>query len=318
LRRIKCLWLGCTGFLVAHALIAQQDVGRVLPAETPLHLVAMGDFGTGSPAQIAVAESMARRHAADPFSLGITMGDNFYRCGVHSVHDPKWTTRWENLYSPLGIPFYASLGNHDYGRPHVICPTSAGSPDAEVAYTALSKSWRMPARYYTFAAGAARFVAIDTEGWSPAQLEWVKATLAAARNEPGIQWRIVYGHHPLLTSGVHLNERRISVLVRDLLPVFQATGVDLYISGHDHDNEHLRANGMDFLISGGGGAKLRHFRGRKPESVFTAVRNAFLDVTVDSETLRAQFMDTDLQPLDNPSLVRTKRENLSQAPGQEP
>jgi hypothetical protein len=75
-----------------------------------------------------------------------------------------WTARWEELYTPLGIPFYASLGNHHYGHPPVICPAGKGSPDAEVAYSEHSKSWRLPSRYYTFVAGAARFFAIDTEG----------------------------------------------------------------------------------------------------------------------------------------------------------
>lgn len=120
-----------------------------------------------------------------PFDFGVTMGDNFYFCGVRSVTDPKWKTHWENLYTPLGILFYASLGNHDYGHPTGICPFYRASPNAEVAYTEHSKSWRMPARYYTFAAGPARFFAIDTEGWSAAQLEWIKAALAACAERAG-------------------------------------------------------------------------------------------------------------------------------------
>ena len=43
----------------------------------------------------------------------------------------------------------------------------------------------MLARYYTFAAGPARFFAIDTEGWSAAQLEWIKAALAACAERAG-------------------------------------------------------------------------------------------------------------------------------------
>lgn len=284
----------------------QRDAGRVWPADRPLHVVAFGDFGSGNAHQAAVAGAIAKRNAQQHFDLGLTFGDNFYRCGVRSIQDPIWKSRWEDLYTPLGVPFYASLGNHDYGHPPIICPAERGSPDAEVAYTAHSKSWRMPARYYSFKAGPVLFIAIDTEGWSAAQLKWIEATLAAEANDPQIKWRIVYGHHPVYTSGVHLNERRISVLRAQLLPVMKAGHVDLYLCGHDHDLEHLRSDGMDFLICGGGGANLRHFHRKEPESVFQAVENAFLDLTIDAHQLTAQFFDPKLRPLESPRLTLTK------------
>jgi tartrate-resistant acid phosphatase type 5 len=288
----------------AISLFAQVDAGRVLPADQPVHLLVFGDFGSGNQHQKDTAKAMAQRHAESKFDLGITVGDNFYRCGVRSVNDPKWTTRWENFYTPLGIPIYASLGNHDYGHPSVICPQHRGSPDAEVAYTEHSKSWRMPARYYTFAAGPVRFFALDTEGWSKAQYEWLKGALAASANEPGIRWRIVYGHHPVLSSGHHANERRIGPLREQLGPLFQSEHVDLYICGHDHSLERLTWNGTDLLIAGGGGAHLRFDSHPKPESRFSAVKFGFLDVLITADKVSAQFYDTNLKPLDEQPLVR--------------
>jgi tartrate-resistant acid phosphatase type 5 len=294
------LMLGACGLLPA-----QVDLGRVIPADRPLHVVALGDFGSGSRHQLDVAHAIKRRNMQMPFDFGITMGDNFYRCGVHSVTDEKWQTRWEDLYSPVGIRFYASLGNHDYGHPPIICPFNQGSPDAEVAYTEMSKSWVMPARYYTFAAGAARFYAIDTEGWSIEQFLWLKDRLDAHSDEPGVRWRIVYGHHPMLTSGHHLNQRRIGALRKELLPVLKAAGVDLYVSGHDHDMEHLQYEGMDFLICGAGGAELRAPHDPpQPESVFTADTYGFLELNISEDHLGAQFFDTDLQPLEENHMSR--------------
>jgi predicted MPP superfamily phosphohydrolase len=289
--------------LFSISLAAQQDAGRILAADHPLHLVAFGDFGDGSSNQAAVARAIAQQNAKQRYDLGITLGDNFYRCGVHSLTDRKWKSRWEDVYTPLGVPFYATLGNHDYGHPPIICPGDLGSPDVEVAYTGHSSSWRMPARYYTFKAGPVLFIAIDTEGWSDAQLKWIGETLAANAHDPEIKWRIVYGHHPIYTSGVHLNERRISVLREKLLPVLKAAHVDLYICGHDHDLEHLRAEGMNFLICGGGGAKLRHFRHQEAISVFTDVEHAFLDINIDADHLKAQYLNTNLKSLENPPLT---------------
>lgn len=296
--------------LLPVALLAQpsqRDAGRVIPGNRALHVVAFGDYGTGSPEQAAVARAIAQRNSSQRFDLGITMGDNFYFCGVRSVDDPKWKSRWEDFYTPLGFPFYASLGNHDYGHPPIICPLQRSSPDAEVAYTSHSQSWRMPARYYSFKAGPVLFIAIDTEGWSDEQLAWIKATLDASAGDPDIKWRIVYGHHPIYTSGVHLNERRITVLRAQLLPVLKAAHVDAYICGHDHDLEHLRAEGMEFLICGGGGAKLRGFAGsREPMSVSSASKYAFLDLVIDAHTFTARFLDINLHSLENPPLTDTK------------
>lgn len=293
-------------FLSPLILLAQFDAGRVIPVGHPIHLVAFGDYGTGDAHQKAVAAALAKRNSEQRFDLGITMGDNFYLCGVRSVRDSKWKNRWEAMYTPLGFPFYASLGNHDYGNPPIICPAQRGSPDSEVAYTAHSVSWKMPARYYTYKAGPVQFIAIDTEGWSDAQLEWIKQTLAVSAADRDVKWRVVYGHHPIFTSGVHLNERRIGELRLKLLPVLRAAHVDLYICGHDHDMEHLRSEGMEFLICGGGGAKLRGFWHKDPLSVFTDSTHGFLDINIDDHKVTARFMDVNLKSLEDPVMTASK------------
>lgn len=284
-------------------LFAQADLGRVLPADMPLHVLAFGDFGSGNSHQQKTAQAMQERNRESSFNLGITLGDNFYRCGVRNTHDKKWRTRWEDLYTPLGIPIYASLGNHDYGHPPAICPTFRGSPDAEVAYTKLSQSWRMPARYYTYAAGPVRFIAIDTEGWSEAQLTWLEQVLRDSAKDPSIRWRIVYGHHPIYSSGHHANERRIGALRRAFVPLFRKYHVDLYIAGHDHGLERLEYQGTDLLISGGGGAHLRGLTHPKQESKFAAVKNGFVELNIDQNRLNAQFFDADAQPLEQQPLA---------------
>jgi predicted MPP superfamily phosphohydrolase len=295
----------CLLIVFTTILHAQSDLGRVLPAGKPLHIVAFGDFGSGNEHQRVTAEAMQKRNREAAFDLGITVGDNFYRCGVRGTGDKKWKLRWEDMYTPLGLPFYASLGNHDYGHPSIICPLFRGSPDAEVAYTGLSTSWRMPARYYTFIAGPVRFIAIDTEGWSTEQLGWIEKVLKDSQNEPGVRWRIVYGHHPMYSSGHHANERRIGALREAFVPLFQKYHVDLYIAGHDHGLERLEYEGLNLFITGGGGAHLRFMTHPKKESRFGVVVNGFLDLTIDETSLKAQFYDIQLKPLDDHPLVLT-------------
>ena len=278
----------------------------MIAAKPALRVVALGDFGSGDANQVMVARALAKRNEQEHFDLGISLGDNFYRCGIGNNSDPRWTSRWENLYAPLSIPFFASLGNHDYGHPLILCPGRKASPAAEVSRTEYSKSWRMPARYYTFVAGSARFIAIDTEGWSPAQFAWLSNTLKTTANEPDVKWRIVYGHHPMYTSGVHLNQRRIAALRRQLTPLFKETKVDLYIAGHDHDMEHLTSDGVEYLICGAGGAKLRRIKHVQLQSIFHATTFGFLDLTISEHTLAARFLDTNLISLEQPELQITR------------
>ena len=126
----------------------------------------------GSEAQKRVAAAMRTYHQQRPFDFAVTLGDNFYSIGMASPDDPRWKTWWSDLYDSLGIPFYATLGNHDWGQPN--------SPAAEILYSARSKSWRMPAAYYTFTAGAAQFFALDTDVISEAQLLWLIEAIDAA------------------------------------------------------------------------------------------------------------------------------------------
>jgi tartrate-resistant acid phosphatase type 5 len=289
--------------LFSPRLHAQIDLGRVLPVGKAIRILAFGDFGSGDKKQRVTAEAMQKRHRDAAFDLGITLGDNFYRCGVRGTTDKKWKLRWEDMYTPLGIPFYASLGNHDYGHPFIICPMFQGSPDAQVAYTKLSSSWRMPARYYSYVAGSVRFIAVDTEGWSAEQLTWLENVLKDSQDEPGVRWRIVYGHHPIYSSGHHANERRIGALRKAFVPLFQKFKVDLYIAGHDHSLERLEYQGLNLLITGGGGARLRFMTNSKKESRFGLVANGFLELTVDETSLKAQFYNPQLKPLDDNPLV---------------
>jgi hypothetical protein len=278
------------------SLQAQTDLGRILPADRPLRVIAFGDSGSGRPEQKTTADAIARRHAAQPFTLGLTLGDNFYRCGVRSVTDSKWRTRWEDLYARLRVPFYATLGNHDYGRPAILCLFGQGSPDVQVAYT--SESWRMPARYYTYVAGAVRFIALDTVEWSDAQLKWVADVLRASASEPGVRWRVVYGHYPLYSSGTHGDERHVDRLRRDLWPALKSGGADLHISGHDHHLERLDADGLPLLISGGAGAGIRRFSTPAAQSVLAVADHGFLELEITASVLTAQFLNTRLEPLD--------------------
>ena len=83
------------------------------------------------------------------------------------------------------------------------------------------------------------------------QLQWLEKELAAS----GSDWKIMYFHHPIYSSG---GTHGSDTALRDQLePLFLKYGVDVVIAGHEHFYERLKPQkGIHYFISGGAG-KLR-------------------------------------------------------------
>jgi hypothetical protein len=250
------------------------------PPGAPVRVLAFGDFGTGATAQREVAAAMLAYHGRKPFSFAVTLGDNFYSTGMASPDDERWKTWWSDLYDPLKIPFYATLGNHDWGQPN--------SPAAEIVFTQRSPSWRMPAAYYTFTAGDAQFFALDTDVISDKQLLWLDGALAAST----ARWKIVYGHHPIYSEGAHEDN---NIKIAQLLPVLRGRA-DIYLAGHDHDMQHLKPEGgLHFFVAGSGG-QLRPIQ-PGPRSLFARSAHGFAVLEVLPSALAVAFVDVQGQEL---------------------
>ncbi len=240
-----------------------------------IRVLAFGDFGFGSEAQKKTAAAMVEYNNKNRFDFGITLGDNFYTYGMDGTSDPRWQTQWEDLYGPLGIKFYPSFGNHDYGQ--------RDSPAAEILYSEKSPDWRFPAPYYTFTAGTVQFFAIDTVDLSEAELLWLDSEIAKSR----ATWKVVYGHYPIYSAtgeDKQLGDR--------LLPVLKER-VDVYLTGHHHNLQELKPEaGVHFFVSGGGGAPLYDMKSYD-RSIFKDKVNGFTVLEADADHLKISFVGTD-------------------------
>jgi hypothetical protein len=251
----------------------------VKPADQAVRVLAFGDFGTGSPAQQAVGATLARYDSTQPFDFGITVGDNFYSVGMLSPSDERWQTWWEDIYGPLGITFYPTLGNHDWGHPD--------SPAAEILYSQRTATWRMPAAYYTFTAGPIQFFAIDTQSiaGSEKQLAWLDRELSRSQ----ARWKVVYGHHVIYSGGAYQDS---ASLIARLLPLLR-NRADVYICGHDHNLQALRPDaGVRFYVAGGGGAGLYELR-EYERTVFASRSNGFAVLEADQMRLTVKLVDVE-------------------------
>lgn len=252
-------------------------VFSVKPAGQPIRVLAFGDYGTGTAAQTSTAKAMVAYNQSHPFDFGITLGDNFYSTGMVDTTNKRWQTQWEQLYSPMNIPFYATLGNHDWG--------SSDSPAAEILYSEKSKSWHLPAPYYTFTAGPVQFFAFDTVEVNEAELEWLDSELAKST----ARWKVVYGHFHIY-SATRLDNK---VLIERLLPILKKRRVDVYLNGHDHNlQEEKPEDGVHFFISGGAGAGLYDFN-PYDRTIFKEKLNGFTVLEADANRLQIKFVGTD-------------------------
>jgi len=253
---------------------------QVASEKKPIRVLAFGDFGTSSPQQVQLAATMKEYQKENPFDFGVTLGDNFYPNGVSSPDDPQWKAKWEDMYGPLGLSFYATLGNHDYLRPD--------GPAAEILYTQKSPSWKMPATYYTYTAGPVQFFAIDTIELSDTalpnkEMAWLDAELAKSK----ARWKIVYGHYQIY-SATRGDERN---LIQRLLPILR-NRVDIYLCGHDHNLQELKPeDGVHFFVSGGGGAGVYPFRQPNyPHSTFKQEQYGFTVLDADKDQIKLRFI----------------------------
>jgi acid phosphatase len=218
---------------------------RVLPppedplakcAKPRMSVFALGDTGWQTEAKLRVAAAMAEKARITGLDFVLLLGDTFYRDGVDSTSDARWKTQFEDSYAApeLQVPFFAALGNHDHN----------GNVQAQVEYSAQSERWRMPGQYYAFSRWITpecevQFFVLDTTTLrldsftAHEQTSWLGEKLAGST----ASWKIVIGHHPLISGGDHGG----SSTVRDRIePLLVAHDVDLYLSGHDHDLQLLK------------------------------------------------------------------------------
>lgn len=210
--------------------------------------------------------------------LVLNTGDNFYYCGIHNTSDPQISTDYVELFGNIGLPWYNTLGNHDYGF----------NPDAQLALNETIPTWNMDARYYhkrvvldANESVVLNIIVLDTNPciadyrgddrakWDPCsiqyptcapmegecmfhqniiqqdcktQLDWFNATLSNI-NHDGNEWVFVLGHH-----------KADEIDVEDFQDILSSNRVHLYLNGHNHNLEHYSIDGQaKYMTTGAGG-----------------------------------------------------------------
>jgi hypothetical protein len=132
----------------------------------------------------------------------------------------------------------------------------------------------------------ARFIFLNgMDAWSTGiEKEWLESELRKADAEPGLIWRFVVVHYGPWSSGPHGSNRRL--IEAGLPAMLRSHKVDLLLSGHDHIYERGEAEGVRYVVSGGGGAPL--YRQISPLRSTRKVEPTyhFIEATVSDDTVK--------------------------------
>jgi tartrate-resistant acid phosphatase type 5 len=243
----------------------------------------IGDFGVGMKAdthtrrQRLVANALRKAADTEGIRLILTTGDNVYAearllgipIGGTGDEDDDWFFTYFQPYRYVinRIPVYPSIGNHDTDE------TEERDDRAQVednfyirerifGEEAAGRASFCPGLFYRFRYGSAiEFICIDTSKEQffkghrlyeyPKHWEFVEASFPEDRT--GSLWRIPFAHHPPYCAGPqHHNTKGMERLI----PLFERSGVKVMFSGHEHNFQHSRVDGINYFVTGAAG-KLR-------------------------------------------------------------
>lgn len=212
--------------------------------------------------QKPIAELMGKVAEAVGPDAFLALGDIHHYLGIESVNDPLWTTNYELVYShpELQVEWCPILGNHEY----------RGNTQAVMDYSGASRRWNMPSRYYTriFDNEGTRVKVVfidtapiidkyhaDTAEYPDAgrqdvdaQLRWLDRELSRDDNA---YWTIVAGHHPVYAQTPKQSSERED-MQKKVDPILRKHKVDMYVCGHIHNFQHIRKNGIDYVVNTSG------------------------------------------------------------------
>jgi 3',5'-cyclic AMP phosphodiesterase CpdA len=217
--------------VVALALAAARMGGAAEPVRVTA-LLAIGDFGVGGERQRAVGASMRRFEALNPADRLVTLGDNDY-----TENPAAFRANWGDSFGWLasaGVGVAGALGNHDIrveGGRYQFGPL------------------QMPGPTYRRKVGLVELFVLNSNDVNHAQRNWLERALRTSR----APWKVAVFHHPAYTCGGYFSNRHV---VRLWLPLFERYGVQLVLSGHDHNYQRfVPRRGVTYLVHGGGGAE---------------------------------------------------------------
>ncbi len=286
----------------------------------PFSFAVIGDFGVGmkksSPTkrQREVGEALAVAVVEHDVRFLLTTGDNVYAgkrllgipIGDQGDEDDDWFFTFYQPYRYLlnRIPVYPSIGNHDTAeseerddRAQVL--DNLFLRERMASDEATGKASLDPGLFYRVRFGAdVELICLDTSKEHffsrgrlfehPEHQAFLEESLQLAEDQR-VRWRVPFCHHPPYCAGPrHHNTSDM----HPLMDRFRASGVRVMFSGHEHNFQHSRVDGVDYFVTGAAG-KLRRGEPDRFDAAGTVSWSDtphFLLVTIDGDRMHVRAM----------------------------
>jgi hypothetical protein len=240
---------------------------RAAPARaTRFTFAVVGDFGSGTPNETAVASLIASWRP----DFVLTVGDNAYPDGSAAVLD-------RDIFGPFAAvmresAWFPALGNHDV-------KSERGRPELEAFHSLGAERW------YRFTWGNAGVVVLDSDvsvGPGSPQLRFARTALARRSCFRFAAWH----HPPWEPPGGPISPS----LRRNVVPLVERDGVQVVFEGHLHAYARSRPHhGVVYVAVGTGGTQLDYDAGKLTIPSARVVQGRFGALRVDVAGRTARF-----------------------------
>jgi 3',5'-cyclic AMP phosphodiesterase CpdA len=256
---------------------------KTAPVEaTPFRFVVFGDTRTRHDMHRKVVDAIVKRGIPD---FVLHTGD--------LVSDGSDSGLWPVFFDIerqllRSAAFYPALGNHERNSREFYDYFQVGPP------------------YYSFNWGNVHFSVINSdlgnaasstsarEAFWAEQTRWLDEDLG--KNQKA-DFRFILAHHPPFTA---VSTRDDNKNMTALVPLFEKHQVAAGFFGHDHNYQRHEKNGIQYIITGGGGAPL--YDVGKPDPVITKKvmsTEHFVSISVDGKTAKVEVLALDGSPIEN-------------------
>lgn len=224
-------------------------------ARLPARVWVIGDSGTADANAAAVLARYRQHVGGEPAQVWLMLGDNAYNSGTQAEFDAAVFDMYPQVLRSTVL--WPTLGNHD--------AMSADSPTENGPYYSIfvlpraGEAGGVPSgteAYYSFDYANVHFICLDSEdsdrSAGGAMMTWLAADLADTLQD----WIIAFWHHPPYSKGSHDSDDpadsggRMRDMREAALPILEAGGVDLVLTGHSHSYERSYLLNGHYGVSG--------------------------------------------------------------------
>ncbi|MBX7244497.1 MAG: metallophosphoesterase family protein [Candidatus Sumerlaeaceae bacterium] len=206
-------------------------------ADKAFRMWVLGDSGTATAAARNVRDAYYGYAGNRHTDLWLMLGDNAYNSGLDSEYQAAVFDMYPSLLQRSTL--WPTLGNHDDMNPTVYFNIFTLPQSGEAGGLASGTE-----SYYSFDFGRVHFICLDSEGTADRtttgpMLTWLQNDLNSTMQD----WIICFFHHPPYTKGSHNSDSvsdsggRMVDMRQYALPILEAGGVDLVLTGHSHSYE---------------------------------------------------------------------------------